>query len=195
MRIVYVVLMVIGAVGLIFGFNEWRLSRSTKAEPQTISCADLIAKGPGDNGHVIVTDFALLTDSFVVEGGSQNSPTWKRAMVPMVPKSQATAANPSKSFRVILDTHKVTTETELVALAKEDKIQGTIVNDVKSLDAETQKLLKNSYSGTDFSSCLILDHGRRPSSPLFWGGALAGGALSLVALVALFLWRRSAKTS
>jgi hypothetical protein len=193
MRFLNVILLITGALGLTFGYLEWRLSSSTKQEPQTIRCADLIDKGPGDNGHVIVTDFAVLTDSIVVERGSKNSPTWNDAWVPMVPKDQAKAGNSAQAFRLILYTHKAKNEQQLTALANEDKLQGTIIYDIKSLDAKTEKLLRDSYPGTNFESCLILDHDRQPLSPLVWGGHLAIGALSLVALIGLFLWQRAAK--
>jgi hypothetical protein len=193
MKFLNCILLIVAALGLTFGYLEWRLSSSTKQEPQTIRCADLIAKGPGDNGHVIVTDFALLTDSIVVESGSENSRTWNGAWVPMVPKDQAKAGNSAQAFRLIINTHKAKNEQRLTALANEDKIQGTITYDIKSLDAKTEKLLRDRYPGTDFESCQILDHDRRPLPPLVWGGHLAIGALSLVALIGLYLWQRAAK--
>jgi hypothetical protein len=192
MRRVINVLLLGGAIfGLFFGYTEYKLSGSVKAEPQTIRCADLIQKGPGDNGHVIVTDFAF-EDDYVIEGESANDSTWKKAYVPMFPAPQGDAQAPphTGSFKLILETARANNEQKLNALEKQDRIQGSIVTSIKSLDSETQNILRSKYPQTDFNSVMILEHERKPVSTLVWVGAFVVGGLCAVLLIVGIIWSR-----
>jgi hypothetical protein len=80
-----IALLVGGIVLVVFGVQEWRLSQEAKEAPQTISCGDLSAKGPGDNAHIVLTDGLLCGDSFVYEA-KKNNPKWNTVWVPIVPK-------------------------------------------------------------------------------------------------------------
>jgi hypothetical protein len=185
-------LLLVGAIfGLYFGYTEYKLSATVKAEPQTIRCADLIQNGPGANGHVIVTDFAF-EDDYVIEGDSAAQTTWKTAYVPMFAAPQADAVTPvhTGSFKLILETSRANNEQKLNELEKQDKIQGSIVTSIKSLDSETQKLLRNKYPQTDFNSVMILEHERKPTSTLVWVAAFLVGGLCAVLLIAGIIWSR-----
>jgi hypothetical protein len=70
------------------GLKEFELQRRSRAEPQVISCEKLLAQGPGDNLHIILTDFALLPD-FVYEHEMDH---WKGAWVPVVPRRELEVA-------------------------------------------------------------------------------------------------------
>lgn len=61
------IMVVAGAVLVLYGYEEWRLSGEVKAEPQTISCAALTRDGYGDDAHVRLTDFLVSPSSFVYE--------------------------------------------------------------------------------------------------------------------------------
>jgi hypothetical protein len=185
-------LLLVGAIfGLYFGYSEYKLSGTVKAEPQTIRCADLIQNGPGANGHVIVTDFAF-EDDYVIEGESANDTSWKTAYVPMFAAPQAEAAAPTHtgSFKLILETSRANNEQKLNELETQDRIQGSIVTSIKSLDSETQNILRNKYPQTDFNSVMILEHERKPVSTLVWVAALVVGGLCAVLLVVGIIWSR-----
>jgi hypothetical protein len=103
------------------------------------------------------------------------------------------AGDPQGSFRLILETRKATNLAQLQALEGQDLLQGTIVNDVQSLDGRAQQRLREGYRQTDFSKCLILEHGRSPKSPLVWGAFVVVGALSAISLVGLVFYRLVAR--
>jgi hypothetical protein len=179
-------LIIIGGVLLYFGYQEKRLAQVAKKAPQTIACADLAANGPGDNAHIVLTNYEL-APNFVYEAeGKGNS--WKRVFIPAVPKRGLLAvlrdekiANP----KVIIESRKVRNEAELPNLAKE--LQGMVINEIESLSGEQKKLLAESYPGADLNHCWIIEHGRKPAGGGFITGLLGGGIALVVAGIGLLL--------
>ncbi len=188
-RIIAYVLLVVAVGGLSFGYYEYQLSHTAKAEAQTVRCADLIKNGPGDNGHVIVTDFDF-DENFVVEGATKDEKTWKKAYLPMIAAEQALDPNlgtGGRGFRLILETSSATDDAKIKTLEGQKQIEGTIVSSIKSLDTKTQDMLREHYPATDFGSVMILEHDRKPKSPLLWGTCLVVGGLSAAALIGLII--------
>jgi hypothetical protein len=177
-------------LGLGSGYHEARLWLHAKMDPQTISCADLVEKGFGDNAHIILTDFAPL-GRFATERSAEQLPdaqgqkSWRVVYVPIVSKN-AVQPEPDGSYKLILMTRELNNKYKLNTLTELDTLHGTIVNDIKSLDPEAQRTLRNLYPNTDPNACLILDHERSPVSPLRWGAYLVVGALSVPAFGCLF---------
>jgi hypothetical protein len=182
----------LGIVGfglLMFAFLEGRLMGAASDTPQQLPLATLAARGPGDNAHVIITDF-LACNNIVVERKGVNT-YWEGAYVPVVPLNadmkarlmqgqnlnQAVAPG---SIRVIVHSTKVHNEQDLKRVFDAPTLQGTVVNSIRSLDSETQRLLRDSYPGADFGSCYILQEGRKPSSAGFVILMAIGGTLLLV---------------
>jgi hypothetical protein len=174
-RILFVAVFV-GVALLVVAVVEGRLMGAASATPQTLSLAQLAANGYGDNAHVILTDF-FPGDNFVYEyRGSQSR--WESVYVPVVPLTPQLRARlgpgamgrqaiPPGSIRVIVHSSRVHSQTDLPTVFGAPTIQGTVVNSIRSLGSETQKLLRDSYPGTDFGSCYILQEGRKPSSAAF----------------------------
>jgi len=196
---ILLIVAILGAVGAWYGFKEFRLAGAASQTPKTISCKDLEANGPGENAHVNVTDFLLCPNGFVYQS-QKNSTRWSKIWVPAVPldgvfveqlrkSMSADGKLPSnipapKNVRIIIKTANVHNESELDSFADKETLQGLVVNKVESLGSEEKKILSQSYPGIDFSTCWIVEEGRKPKSRGAAAGILAGGGAGV--LVGLF---------
>ncbi len=168
---------------LSFAFMEARLKGEASDTPQTIPLSRLAAYGPGDNAHVIITDFAPC-NNFVFQVKGVNT-YWEGVYVPVVPRAGmggpniALAVAPG-AIRVIVHSTKVHNQQDLERVFGAPTLQGTIVNSIRSLDRETQDLLRSTYPGADFGSCYILQEGRKPFSAGLILLMTIGGTLLIV---------------
>lgn len=170
-----------------YGFKELRLGGVAKKEAQSISCADLAEKGPGDNAHVVMKDGVLLSNSFVYE---ERRGKWTTVFIPAVPVAELATWERQEDgslrvpknirFRVIVKSSKVTSEAEADRFGQQETVKGVVINEISSLDSETKKLLAESYPGTDLDSCWILEHDRSLPSAGTAIGAIGGGVLLLL---------------
>jgi hypothetical protein len=201
---ILLVIIILGGAMVFAGVQQMRLASVAKAEPQKISCAKLIESGPGDNAHVELTDFIMVNSAFVTETGKSGG-RWKNVWVPVVPVDgeyrdqiasllggSLTPGNlpRPRDIRVIVNSSKVESESDLDALADQDTIRGMVVNKVSSLGSKQKQILADSYPGVNFDNVLILEHGRTP-----WGtgkslGCIAGGIALAVAGVGGMVVRR-----
>lgn len=165
----------IAGIGLvILGVKECRLASSAKDDPQAITCAQLAEKGPGENVHIVMSDFLLLEQSYVY---AERLGTWTEVWIPAVPFGGAyhTEARtrierdgdnatmpPVTDLRVLVKLTDAKNEAGVSKAGQEETLQGMVINDVDSLDSEERKLLKESYPGIDFDKCWILETGREP---------------------------------
>jgi hypothetical protein len=197
LRIVLVIL-VLGGVVFFVGFNEWRLATKAHAVPQRISAADLEAHGPGNNAHIVLSNFLVCEGAFVYEtektGGKEH---WKRVWVPAVPSDSAYAQQvaqamqgpivhqpPPPDVRIILKS-KADSEQTVQILARSATIQGLVVNEIESLGRDEKKILSENYPGVDFSRCWILEVDKKPAGAGQVIGMMGGGGT--VALLGLAL--------
>ena len=68
------------------------------------------------------------------------------------------------------------------------KVSGMVVNSISSVGWEEQNLLRGAFPDIDFKDILILQEGRKPTSPTFSFGMMGGGgALMLVGLGLMFV--------
>lgn len=197
---------VVGAVMAWLGYQEFKLGAVASATPQTISCAELEASGPGDNAHVVMTEFLLLEQAFVYES-RENSPRWQKVWIPALPlggefhQQLLTLVDSEgnlppgdlplpKTIRVIVKSSKVNNEAQLETVAGADTLQGLVINEIESLGSKERKLLTESYPGVDFDAVWILEHQRKPAGKGKTWGLLGGGTLlALVGLGAFFINR------
>lgn len=197
--------LVIGGGFLVFlGVQEMRLASGCKAEPQTITYADLASKGFGDNAHVILSDFLSPPSDFVYEEkGGKYSKVWLPVVSLTGPYAERlmeqALINPSpnnlprpsaKEIRVIVMSEELENDAQIEALMKGDTIQGVITNKIASISGEERKLLQESYPGVDFDTTYILEHARTPASSGKSFGMMGGGALLAVGGIFGFLRRR-----
>lgn len=194
----FVLAMVIGGGVLVFlGYQEWTLASGTSAEPQKLTCSQLIEKGTGGNAHVEMGDFMLCNWSYVYEGATEDSMT--TVWVPAVPidgefAEQVVAqlqADPvallqggmppvPRDVRVIVKSSKVDNDAEVTGLGDQQTIRGMVVNEISSLDSKEKKLLQESYPQADFDKVLILEHGRQPAGAAKMMGLFLGGLALMV---------------
>ncbi len=186
-----------GGVLVFFGIQEWRLGSGCKSEAQKIKCSDLEAKGPGENAHIILTDFCL-PNSSIIYNKDTKSGKYTCIWVPAVPnegdyvkqyrEAMQAGTQPSgpTGIKVIVESKNVKNDAQLDEFGNKTEIEGTIVNKIESLGSDERKLLVSSYPGSSIDACYILEEGRKPAGT----GALAGfllGGLALVGVgVALF---------
>lgn len=192
---IVVICIVIGCMLVFFGYQEMRLSRVAKETPQTIKCADLAAKGPGDNAHITLTDYDF-TNQFVYQSKSGGA-TWQKVYVPAIPQSgnlvELMKSHASPDIKVIVKSAKVHSEADLNALAKAGTFQGMVVNEIDSLGSDERKLLTESYPNIDFAKVWIVEHARHPSGSGKVFAFMGGGTTLAVAGVGLFLIGRKSK--
>lgn len=196
----------VGAFLAWMGYQEWKLGSVAASAPQGITCAELEASGPGDNAHVLLSDFLLSEQAFVYEG-YENSSRWNKIWIPAVPLGGAyhqqllqyvdasgrftTDDLPlPTSFRVIVKSSRIHDEQQLATVAGADTLQGLIVNEVESLGSDERRLLAQSYPGIDLDSVYILEHGREPSGRGKTLGFVGSGVVLMMFGVASFRSRR-----
>jgi hypothetical protein len=184
-------LFVLVAAGLVlYGVKEMQLGGVAKPEPQTITCRDLGEKGPGDNAHVRMTDYELLEGEFAVERSKkQSEDKWNKAWIPAIPRGTLPA--PGQPYQVLVYVNdRDSDQATLNALAARPEIQGTVINEIESIDADVRKILDSSYPQNSIEKAWILEVDRKPKSSLFGIGMIAGGVLLFVLVVLAFLERR-----
>ncbi|MCE9548264.1 MAG: hypothetical protein K8T25_22555 [Planctomycetia bacterium] len=173
----------IGVAVIYWGISERRLAETASAEPEAIRLADLIARGPEGNPHILLTEIEMC-DNFVYQK-REKSETWSKVWIPIVPKGSAqNPRDPSDPVSAILLSERVSNASEIdTKLSKQPQLQGMVTNLIDRLHYSEQRLLERSYPGTDFTKCIIFEEGRTPAGPLkvysLWA---AGGVLILVGL-------------
>ncbi len=196
----FLALVVIGIAITVFGCQEYRLSKVTKAEAQRMSCADLERNGPGDNAHILLTDFATLP-SYVYEAKRDK---WTAAWVPVValdsPHVRKMAeiyardgANakfpPPKELRVLMKLGDARSAADVDRVGDQETVEGIVINEISSLPSKTRALLQTSYPNVDLDKCWIFEPGRAPKSAAFGIGIMVLG-VGLATGTGFFAFRR-----
>jgi hypothetical protein len=167
---------------LVGGVQEIALWRVAAPKPQTISCEALGRTGPGDNAHVVLTDFVLCQSAFVYE---ERGGRWTVAWVPAVPRgTPLNAGQPPPDFRVLVKIPSARSMSDIVQVAQAPTLEGIVVNSIERLGDGERATLQRSYPRVDFERCQIFELDRRPAGWLRVIGSLAGGAL----LILYMLW-------
>jgi hypothetical protein len=183
--------LLIGIGAIVAAVQEYRLGAKADEKPQTLTCRQLIDKGPGDNLHVVVTDYVLEVDSFVVEEKKRQKDNWNKVWIPLSPLD---GKKTEGKFHVILQTDRAHKDADLVAIQKAGQIHGMVVNDVASLGSKEEGLLRQSYPKTDFAKCWIIQHERGPKTTTDVLLYIIAGVVALLAGLALIVsWMRGSK--
>jgi hypothetical protein len=94
--------------------------------------------------------------------------------------------------RVLLFSTNIRNSLDLARELNKPRLHIVVSNTIASRDAlvPAQHLLRDAYPGLDLSSCLILEQGRVPMSPMaVYGLGGIGGACLIIGLAAmLFSW-------
>jgi hypothetical protein len=145
----FLVIIVLGACGFVFGCMEWQLKTVAKETPQTISAAELVGRGYGDNANVNVTGVSLCDDFVAYEKNNR----WQKVWVPAVPAGQPCGGN----IRLIVVDTSCKSEAD-VAMMDTGSIQGLIINKIASLGGEEKRKLEEKYG--PMGNVLILQRNR-----------------------------------
>ena len=150
-------------------------------DPQVLTCAQLAQAGPGNNGHVTVTQFRARIDSIVVKGGDGKT-YWREAFIPLVPDSDPQ----QNDFHVLLDSMTLDSPEKLRSLGIKSSVTGLINQVAEGPDERARQLLAGAYPGVDMSHCWVVHHDvstftRFEGIGLLVAGAVAFGVVVLIA--------------
>ncbi len=188
-RIGFIALLV--ALGLGFlTYTEGSLAFQSSAQPEEISLKELISRGPGGNGHIVLTRFALCGN--LVHQTDNKHTGWTNVWIPIIPIEEAPKgadeAPTPKNVKALFFSINIHNELELESRLNKPKVQALVTNRISSLSGDVRKLLQQSYPDTDFDTCLIVQEGRTPFSRqtvyLIGGGAFAALCLGIGLIVA-----------
>lgn len=193
------VLLVVSAVFGVRGVDELRLLARSGDEPQSLTLAELVERGPGENVRVHVRDAVVVRWGYVfgmVRG------EWTDALVSAVPRdsdagralAEADFANgelPPAGPVVLLfklaDAHGDQAVGELAWRADNEGVPGMVINDVTSLGRYERMFLADEHPELDVDELLIVEVDREPAGALELTRLFG---LSALALAAAFAWWR-----
>jgi hypothetical protein len=160
----------------------WQLSQVVAAgrpTPRTLSVTELIAKGPGDNAHIELTDF-----SFGVPLVEKNGKVWECVWVPLYPPGEET--RPSKRT-VFLRAERIPDQTRLNVLYGQTSLKVMVTTSLadKSIWKVTPSAtFRKAYPNLDSARVILLVE---PHLELAGVTVLAGGQL-FEPTVAQYTW-------
>ncbi len=158
--------------------RDWVLKLDS--QPQVITAADLVAKGPGDNYHVRITDCDF--GPAVLEKGPNDSHAW----FPVYPRRGEfrDKASPPIVYRSASDPR------EVAVLSRPPRVlEGVVCNGITGLEMKATGDFLKAYPGLDQSRVWYVRQLDGPFREVVLG-AWAGAVLfTLVGLVALEKWR------
>lgn len=155
-----VLLGISGLVASASVIGDWRKVRAIERAPRSMSLAELIANGPGDNSHVLLTDFEFGEHGFR-DGAVRRVPLFpKRA-----PDQEDGVAAAPRSFRVLLSsTAALNTPEDFAIMRRRDSIRGLVITPEsrpfggpEMNIGVSEMFLRTHYPDTDFSKCLVVE--------------------------------------
>ncbi len=174
--------------GLLWLVGSVEASNAARARPDAtpMACAELEAKGPGENAHVALTDFVCGGDYAYEYKHHVMGDEWERVFLPVVARPRG-----QKIRGLATDVHVVLSARsrwanvhgpeDVERLATSETVEG-IVSDYERIDDETRAILAQRYPGVDFRRCWVVEVGK----PIATGDFEKAGALgTLAAFVAL----------
>jgi hypothetical protein len=168
---------VAGGMIFIVGLKERSLAATASKASEEIALKDLIARGPDGNPNIILKDFALCENYVCKTRGTRWDSVWIPA-VPRdaVPQGQGMGAK-QDNIQALIFTINARNEQDLLLRCDQPRLPALVTNRMVSLGSEEKKLLQQSYPGTDFSRCLIIQEGREPASAVKQSVMIGGGGL------------------
>jgi hypothetical protein len=180
----YIGMMIAGAVPALLGFEDLRIRSIAHPIPHEITCEQLIREGPGDNAHIVLTDYVLRDSKFVSKGGN-NGIDWTEATIAADPASPPA----SNTVGVVVITTTARSITAIRRLSGKNRLVGIVLNPIKQLSDERGKALADTYPGIDLGKVWVVQH-EYPYPSLSWNQLLLltyGGVLLSGLGVLLFI--------
>ncbi len=171
---------VMGSVGLIVvgfsialwgGCSDLKATLYSEAEPQIITAHQLASAGPGDNLHVVVTDYSTSR-----EGVGNENVSWFLMNPKPAGGGMATLVVEADGGNALFG-----------VFLPDDGVQGMVRNGSGAFNADQRNAIKK-LGPVDFDNLWIIEQGEEP--PPWWKFLLkVGGGLALVAVgAAIFLF-------
>jgi hypothetical protein len=182
-----IVMVVVGIILAVFGFIEHRMAAASSKQPEEISLQKLIERGPAGNPNIILTDYELCPN-FVYKTKNR---VWNAAWVPAVPRNaarQGPAGRPAV-VQALIFTINARDQGSLYQLCQQPRLSALVTNEIMSMGGEEKRLLEESYPGTDFSRCLIIQQGREPAGPVKLLLMVGGGIFLAVSGLGLAVFK------
>jgi hypothetical protein len=170
-----IVTFLVGAGGLYYGIQEWRLSRVVQDKPHEMTLAELIDKGPGENHHVMLSEF---------NAGKQMEHVYQKYETTWIPMTTPNQLGPVRAF---VRADKIYSDTDMNQFRRQGQVEGVVVNLIESVNGRQRQLLEEAYPGTDIEKSIIIDidrHKKLGSKMLL---AFSVGSVSMFLFVFLLL--------
>ena len=184
-----------------FGLQEYRVSMGTSAEPVQIDLAKVEAGETPTNNHWLIGEHAADYWGCVYEYEedtkrithlyypiiSDDNPYFDKLEELITkhggPNNIPEAEYPDvDTFRVLVKTERFKKESAIPdGLSSDDSLQGLVINLIGSMDAEEERLIKQSFPKVNVDDVIILEEGREPASMMVSLGMLGGGVLLILA--------------
>lgn len=210
---VQLVLIVLGGVLVFVGYQDYRVSSGTTAEPASVDLAALEQGQAADNNHMQIGEHFALYPAAVYEYESSGEPDpntkVKKCYYPIISLKHPFVAALAKlaeehgglekipdnvpppdirDFAVLVKTRRFKTVGAIPdGLDGETSVQGLVINRISSLGSEEEKLIKENFPTANLDKVLILEDGRKPASMVKWLGFMLGGLALAAVGVGLFV--------
>ncbi|HZZ28149.1 MAG TPA: hypothetical protein VFE46_09110 [Pirellulales bacterium] len=180
----------VGGVALLaYGLREKKLADAASQQPEKISLAQLIQRGPEGNPNLILSNFQLCSNFAYQAKMDAGAPKgdWTAVWVPIVAADPAAGApgiaNQATNVQALIYSTHTPNQQELIAKLAVPQLPGMVTNQIQSLNSKEKDILSHSYPTINFDRCIIFEEGRTPSSSEKISLLLAGGsALMFIAL-------------
>jgi hypothetical protein len=143
------------------GSDAKKIGQASK-EPEDITLAKLIARGPDGNAHVRVSDLVFdtqyLSQTATTNGVESIKYVWAVARVP--------GEAPGGPVRVLVKNSRVSSQSEADAFLASRVIQGIVINKIDRPDEEDVRLLRGAYPSFDPDKVIMVQADREPPGQL-----------------------------
>lgn len=151
----------------------------TTPEPQDITLAKLIARGPEGNAHLRVTDLVLdnqyLSKNKKTKSGVESVEyIWAVARVPGEP--------PGTPIRVLVKNSRVSSQSDADSFLTARVVTGLVINKIDRPSDEEVRLLRGTFSGLDPDKVVLLHAFREPPGQLARFNAIFSLVAGLIAV-------------
>jgi hypothetical protein len=190
------------------GLAHWQLCAAGKDVPQRMTVDQLLRVGPGDNAHIVLTDF-LFGERYLCSP-NVDSPKYDRVWLPVLPRDDKNRPQAlqnrfgrvvlQRGVQVIVTSSRLNTANEVARFRQQDELQGMIVHRTRvmgvppEMGEQDQSTLRSWYPGTDVQRMLILEEDRRPALSLYHLALVWGGPILFVTsclCIGMFYWRQA----
>ena len=172
--------LLVGVLCLLFGIFTYNQEAGAKPEPDVISAADLVAKGPPSNLHVRITDAAAGVNNVVTLTSKKGGVTTSEdVFLPLTTTPARFGDTPVLAAVVRMK------RDELTAY-RGGPLQGMKIKALFGLDSQVANLLAPTYGKDAVDKAFYVQYGRKPAG---LGVAFALLGVGIVGLAAGILGR------